>query len=83
MVDLDSLALIGATQVMIDFGPNASIQMRLSETEREGWDVWDNSRRYSHQIAASLDLETAVRFAIANAKRTSLTSSEAKGGDGG
>lgn len=74
VIDLDSLALNGATQVVIDFGPNALIKMRISEVDRDGWDVWDTSRRYSHSIAEGLSFEDAVRRAQEHVRSTGLAS---------
>jgi hypothetical protein len=59
----DILRALGATHVEVRFGDDAYIAFKDLQGEPEGWEVIDNRRRYPRSAGASLDLETAARYA--------------------
>ena len=62
MIDHKALLKRNATQIRIQFGTPtcAFIELRSSEG---AWAVYDDRRRYPHEVVASLTLEDAIRKA--------------------
>ena len=64
----------GATFVRVRFGSATFAEFDFERSE--GWNVFDDSRRYPRQIAASLSFEDAARYAAQFAKRVTEGGSE-------
>ncbi len=61
-MNLENFRSQGATEIRIDFGPDAYItyRFRYDGEPDEGWRVVDNRRRYPREVATDLTLEDAI-----------------------